>query len=1150
MPAKVHRLLILGALAVAGLALTGLTITSSAFAEAPWWVAHSGFRPSALVPGHEGQVVVTASNFGDLPVSGENSPVTFTDVLPAGVVATSIASTNAGELNRGEIACPTSFPATSVTCTWSGSAPFEVTPAKAEPLQPYEQLEVVINIDTESTVSSDHEENEVKVSGGEGYSCHEVEAGTGKFSGAFCELAEESGGDYEGEPTGRAVPPVSQRRPVAVGNGTTPFGLEDYQLALENEDGTPDTQAGSHPFQMTTTVALNQGINPEKPPALAKDLHFNLPAGLIGDPIPFAQCTEAEYSTIVGESADLCPADSAVGVASVTFVLQDGSPVTITVPVFNLVPAPGEPARFGFELKRTAVTIDVGVRTGRDYGIVVNVDNITEVDALLSARVTLWGVPGEAVHDKSRGWSCVAGGNAGAGLAPCTALGEAQTPPFLSLPTSCSGPLETSVEADSWTAPANKLTYEPSEPMESLDGCGALPFSASIETTPDVKSASTPTGMTVDVHVPQEASLNPTGLMGSDVKDITVALPEGVTVNPAGANGLEACSEAEIGYLPGESEPPGKLIFTSGLPAPKEATPEPFCPDASKIGTAKITLPIIAHPLEGAVYLASQNANPFGSLLAIYVVAEDPVSGVLVKLPGEVSLNQETGQITTTFLNNPQAPFENAEFHFFGGERAPFSTPTHCGTYTTNASFTPWSGNEPVNSKASFQITPNGGSCPGLSLPFAPSLTAQTTNIQAGAFSPLTTTISREDGQQNIQAVQLHMPAGLSGVLTGVKLCGEAEADAGTCGAESLIGSTIVSVGLGGDPYTVTGGKVYLTGPYEGAPFGLSIVNQAVAGPFNLGKVVVRAKVEVNPTTAALTITTDDSGAHKIPSILDGIPLQIKHVNVAIERPGFTFNPTDCNHTQITGSVSSVEGAGSAVAVPFQVTNCERLAFKPKFTASTSGKTSKTDGANLSVKIAYPNTPQGTEANIAKVKVDLPKQLPSRLTTLQKACLARVFEANPANCPKDSEVGHAKAITPILPVPLEGPAYFVSHGGEAFPSLIIVLKGYGVTVDLVGTTFISKAGITSSTFKSVPDVPVSSFELTLPEGKYSALGTNKNLCTQKLAMPTAFVAQNGAEIHDSTPIGVTGCTKAKKAKKSTKKKGKHKAGKSAQGKKQ
>jgi hypothetical protein len=589
---------------------------------------------------------------------------------------------------------------------------------------------------------------------------------------------------------------------------------------------------------------------------------------------------------------------------------------------------------------------------------------------------------------------------------------------------------------------------------------------------------------------------------------------------------------------------------------------ENFCPDASKIANVKIKTPVLEGELTGSVYLAApQNfsraltgalqENPFESLIAMYLVAEEPVHGVLVKLPAKVQLCQSAGetlagstcetagQVVTTFENTPQLPFSDLQFEFFGTDRAPLATPALCGSYKTTSTFTPWGG-EAQSPSAEFSIDtgPNGSACtyPGQALPFSPSLASGTTNNNAGAFSALTTTLSREDGQQNIQSVQLHYPAGLSGLLSGVKLCPEAQANAGTCGPESEIGETIVSVGLGNDPFTVTGGKVYITESYEGAPFGLSIVNPAKAGPFDLQEgrpVVVRAKIEVNPTTAALTVTTNSgSEPNHIPSIIEGIPLQIKHVNVNITRPGFTFNPTNCNKTEITSTINSAEGASSPVSIPFQVTNCGALKFTPKFTVSVTGKNSKERGSALTTKVEEPAGSMGTQANIAKVKVELPKQLPSRLTTLQKACTQKQFEENPANCPKDSKIGYAVVHTPLVPVPLEGPAIFVSHGGEAFPSLTLVLQGYGVTIDLVGTTFISSKSITSTTFKTVPDQPFSSFELVLPQGEFSALGTNVpekdkySLCAQNLVMPNEFIGQNGAEIHQSTPITITGCKPA------------------------
>jgi hypothetical protein len=405
--------------------------------------------------------------------------------------------------------------------------------------------------------------------------------------------------------------------------------------------------------------------------------------------------------------------------------------------------------------------------------------------------------------------------------------------------------------------------------------------------------------------------------------------------------------------------------------------------------------------------------------------------------------------------------------------------------------------------------------------------------------------LSRGDGQQRIEKLQFKTPEGLLGMIAKVPLCQEPEAAAGTCSSASQIGHTVAEVGPGPYPFVIPQenappAPIYLTGSYKGAPFGLSIAVPIVAGPFNLGTEVVRAKIEVDPHTSQLTISTT-----AFPKTVKGIPTDIREIDAVIDRPEFMFNPSDCNSMSFSGTATSFEGATEPLSSHFQVGSCRSLTFAPNFKVSTSGKTSRANGASLTAKIVYPVGNLGanqasSQSNIASVKVDLPKQLPSRLTTLQKACSAKVFEANPANCPAASIVGHAKAITPVLPVPIEGPAYFVSHAGEEFPSLIAVLQGYGVTVDLVGSTFInSKTSITSSTFKNVPDVPIASFELSLPQGKYSALAANGNLCKTKLVMPTAFTGQDGAVIHQSTPISVTGCPKTK-AKTKAKSKGKHK----------
>jgi hypothetical protein len=1070
-------MLVLG-LVLSAIAWSGWVFVSSASAASPWWHLVPRVQPANLSPGGEGLIVVQAENIGDAPTAG---PVTISATLPTGISVQGVQffAYSLGENDFGEFLC--SAVASRVTC--STAELIEAIPA----INPYENLEVRIAAKVEAAIPFEADVD-ATVSGGE-------------------------------------APSVSTRQYLSVSSAAPTFGVERYESTPEADGGGTDLQAGSHPFQFSTTFNFDQTADLAHPPALARRVEVKTPPGLIGNATPIPQCSDLQFRHVtVGGVANLCPSNAAIGVASV--VVDEPAHLglrTYPIPVFNLTPGRGEPARFGFEFVGIPVTLDTAVRTGEDYGVTVTSNNITELANVVSATVTLWGVPGDPSHDESRGWGCIANRTFGneAGL-PCEPAPAGQEKPFLTLPTSCAEPFTSRIETAAWptsadpagakSAPVANTLEDPFGNPISLTGCNRLSFDPSIEVKPDGQAASTPTGFTTRLHVPQEVSEASAGLASANVKDISIALPEGVTVNPAGANGLEACAEAQVGYLPEASGPPADLHFTPTLGSP-------FCPDAAKVGTVKIATPVLANPLEGAVYLAAQNANPFGSLIAMYLVAEDPISGVLIKLAGEVTLS-DTGSIVGTFRNSPQAPFEDAVLHFFDGPQAPLATPARCGAYTTSGSFTPWSGGATVQSQSHFEIIsgPSGRPCPN-PLPFAPSLAAGTSNPQAGAFSSLTTTISREDGNQDLQTVQLRTPPGVSGVLTGVKLCADAQANAGTCGPESEIGRTTVDAGLGSEPFEVTGGQVFLTEGYKGAPFGLSIVNPAKAGPFDLGKVIVRAKVEVDPLTAALTVTSDP-----FPHIRDGIPLEIKHVNVTIDRPGFTFNPTNCAASTISVTIGSVEGASAGVSVPFRAANCAALKFAPKFTAATAGHTSKAKGASLSVKITYPSAGFGTYANVAKVKVSLPKQLPSRLTTLQKACTAAVFDVNPANCPAASIVGHAKVITPVLPVALTGPAYFVSHGGEAFPDLTMVLQGYGVTVDLVGSTQIKK-GITTSTFKETPDVPFSSFELDLPQGQFSALAANANLCSSKLAMPTEFTAQNGAVLTQSTPIKVTGCAK-------------------------
>jgi hypothetical protein len=1098
---------------VSGALLAALAGATPALAETtgtPWWRVTSTTAPTNLPPGGEGQILLTAIDVGDGEVNATGDKVTVTDNLPPGLeaipggargVAGSLLAEGTTDFEPGPVACVTH--PESVTCTFEGP----------KPLIPFVPLEVAINVKVAKSAVSGAE-GEVTVAGG-------------------------------------GAPKASIRQPVTVSSAETPFGVQSYELAAESEGGSPDTQAGSHPFQLTTAIAINEKFVPdlyanlrEKFPmvpfsaAQTKDLVVKLPPGLVGNVTSFPQCSEADFSHGVGQH-NACSAIAAVGVASATlfepgvqeFALGLGGVATATVPVFNLVPAPGEPARFGFDAYGNFVTLDTSVATGEDYAVVTSVNNITEIASLLSSQVTLWGVPADARHDRSRGWNCLDG--VSNPPVPCASLGQSQPAPFLTLPGSCTEPLRSTVLADSWREPGARFAdgrIDPSDPRwkearsesPALEGCNQVPFTPSISVEPETQAGATPTGLKVDVHVPQPPTSSAKGLAEGDVKDTTVTLPNGVLLNPAAAHGLESCSETRIGFngfREFEAETP-TAAFTPTLP-------EPFCPDASKVGTVHIKTPLLAHELQGAVYLAQQNANPFGSLIALYIVAEDKVSGVLVKLAGKVTLNAETGQVVSTFENTPQTPFEDFKLEFFGGPTGQLTTPAYCGTYTTTASFTPWSGSKAapgaVAASSSFPITSGCTSAPNPQ-PFAPSFQAGSTNNQAGAFTPFTLTIGNPDGDQALQGLTMKLPDGMAAVLASVTPCPEAQAANNECGPESLIGHSTANSGLGGDPFALPG-RVYLTGSYKGAPFGISVVTPAVAGPFNLGNVTVRSTINVDRNTAAVTITSDP-----FPTFVQGIPTQLKQINVTIDRPGFQFNPTNCNPMAISGTLTGVQGASAAVSSPFEVANCTNLPFKPTLTASTLGVASKANGATFDVKVE--SSGLGV-ANIAKVDLQLPAALPSRLSTIQKACRDSVFEANPASCDEGSVIGKAVIHTPVLKNPLTGPAFLVSHGNAAFPDVEFVLQGEGLTLLLDGKTDIKK-GITYSRFESNPDAPFTTFETDLPAGPHSALtayvpGSNHfRLCGTNLAMPTTITGQNGAVIKRVTKIAVTGCRAAAK----------------------
>jgi hypothetical protein len=967
-------------------------------------------------------------------------------------------------------------------------------------------------------------------------------------------------------------------KPVLVQSAPVEFGLESFDGLVADANGQQFTQAGGHPYDVGVTFDLNTHTDTTQSPPSAerpgnqdavavepwKDIAVNLPPGVVGNTTVVGECTAEQLNNGPDlEPKPLCPADSQVG--TVTLKVNSTQFTIGPVPLFNMVPPVGLPARFGFIVLGVTVYLDASLRYNSDYGITVTTRDISEALPTSGVSTHFWGVPPSDAHTAERscpGEAMWSGGNGK------TCESGAPVKPYLRLPTSCTPQgqgLMWTGRVDSWPNPGGydqaglplagdtawkSASFESHEapaypqalageygPPKGVEGCDLVPVHGVLKASTTAIETETPSGLLVHVEVPNQGLENPVGIASSDLKGVKVSLPEGVTINPSQAEGLGVCTPAQYAST--------ELSF---YPDPSKG-----CPSDSKIGTILLHTPLLTEPIEGNVFVAQPRTNPFGTLLALYMVLENPNRGVLIKQAGKVETDPVTGQITTTFNEIPQLPFSDFDFKFREGARAPLVTPALCGTYTAQAVFTPWSNpSHTVESQSQFGIVHGigGGSCPpGGTPPFAPQVVSGTLNNNAASYTPFDLHITRQDGEQELTKFTTILPPGLTGNLNGIPFCsdsaieaarhrtGQQELSEPSCSAASEIGHSIVGAGVG-SVEAHTPGKIYLAGPYHGAQLSIVSITSATVGPFDLGTVVIRFALRINPTTAQVEV--DSAGSDAIPHIIEGIVVHVRDIRVYMDRPGFIRNPTSCDPL---GILDTITGAGADFTNPadqnpvnvttrFQAANCSLLGFKPVFKVSTSGKTSRTNGASLTVKLAYPKAPEGSQANIRLVKVDLPRQLPSRLTTLQKACTDKTFNANPAACPAASRVGFAKAITPILPVPLEGPAYFVSHGGAKFPELIVVIQGYGFTIDLHGETFISPAGITSSTFRTVPDQPVTSFELTLPQGPGSALAANGNLCKSKLKMPTMFTAQNGMTIKQTTPITVTGCArhKAKKAK--------------------
>ena len=852
---------------------------------------------------------------------------------------------------------------------------------------------------------------------------------------------------------------------------------------------TSTSVAGAHP-DLGIEVQLPLGTTPLPGNSIAsplqrpRDLRIDLPAGLVGDPTAVPRCTTLEFIQIFG-----CPYGSQIGVAQLDIGMR------LTTPVWILEPAlPGETARLGIRAQGLVpATIAIRPRSEGDFGLRSEALSLPQWGGGVSRiALTLWGDPASAAHDGERltGLSSGACGDdytdpSNPVPLPCPHPAAATAGAFLSNPTAC-GPLTAArLRLDSWEEPGQFTEREST--LDPITDCASVPLAPSVSVTADDPRPDTPSGYRVKLTVPQAAAT--AARSTSHVRTVDLTLPPGVVISPAGANGLVSCSDEQLRLGTDESA---------------------ACPGASSIASATIDVPLLDEPLHGSVYLRPPEP---GHLFRLVIAADGP--GLHLKIPGEATPDPSTGQLRAVFDNAPQQPFSDLELHFDGGPQAALANPQSCSTALASGEVLGWNGlTAPVSSVVGID---QGCADRG----FAPAVSAGTTDATAGRATGFTLTVRRADGEQNLGVLDAQLPAGVSAFVSSVALCSNTDAAAGRCPESSRIGGATAGAGSGPAPIYLSGGA-YLTEGYGGAPYGMAFVVPAKVGPFDLGDVSVRARVFVDRATAALRVLSDP-----LPTIIQGVPLRLRELRIAIDRPGFMLNPTSCAAKQVGVANTAAEGTTASTTVPFAATGCRGLAFAPVLKAETSGKRWKDSGASLKVTVSQPLG----QTNLARVAVRLPDGLAARGTTIRKACSSDQWATQ--SCPASTRAGTARAVTPILGAPLAAGVYFVGRpkGSSGLPQLRMLLRGAGIEVELVGDVVVDKTGKTTTTFPAIPDVPISEFEMNLPQGPNSLLAANKPLCSSgALPMRTELAGQNGARRVRTTAVKVVGCPSARKKK--------------------
>jgi hypothetical protein len=1018
---------------------------------------------------------VTATDVGAAAMKAKT--VTMEDTLPAGVSVRRVSfywigleavpgHTLAENLNEGGSLCSVALP--HVTCTLKAS----FFTGLAHTIQPDDALRMEIPVSVEAAGP------------GQLVSSFKIEGGEAPAAG------------------GGAVNTLEE--------GPPSFGPNFFAAPTLSLEGTAAAQAGSHPYELPTTIGLGSEIREEAHSTIIgasvedpRDILVDLPPGLAGSALSTpVRCTIAQLAS-KGEKGEQgvsgCPPESRIGFLS----SYPQSAAGVHGAIYNLVPEHGATAELGYvDVLNSAHVLYISLVPG-SHGYVLR------TSSLEIPQIQVTEILADVYGDPAR--------RDGSAVEPRT--------PTLTMPSDCSGqPLVTEVHMDSWQHPGAWETDghpDLSEPnwvtstyeSPAVSGCNQLEglFKPTIEARPTTTQADKPSGLEVTLRIPQEENVET--LSTPPLKKAVVTLPAGMSVNPSSANGLQGCSLAQIG------------VSASGQP-----NAEPVrCPDASKIGNLELKTPALPGTLEGQIYVAKQSENPFGSLLAVYLVVDDPRAGVLVKIPGEVRADPQTGQLTTVIDNSPQFPFSELTTRFFGGQKAALRTPSVCGKYEVTSSLTPWSAPEsgpPAEPAGTFEIS-EGCAPSAAQQPNQPLFEAGTVSPLAGAYSPFTLRLHRDDGSQELSGLSVTLPKGLLGKLAGVAECPEAqialaksreregggseELGSPSCPPASEVGAVTVGAGAGLEPYFTTG-RAYLAGPYKGAPLSLAIVTPAVAGPYDLGTVVVRTALEVDPYSARITAVSDP-----IPHILQGIPLDVRSIALQMNRPNFTLNPTNCEAMTIGGTASTVLGQTATISNRFQVGGCKALGFKPKLQLSLKGATKRSGNPALKAVVTYP---KGAYANIAYAQVSLPHTLFLDQGNLDKVCTQP--ELISRTCPATSVYGRVKAWTPLLDQPLEGNVYLGVGFGHELPDLVGELNGQ-IRVLLHGKVDTDKADGLRNTFEVVPDAPVSKFVLELKGGnRYGLLENHENLCLKEQRAGAKFIGQNG-KVDSFRPVIKTSC---------------------------